>query len=120
LNKELEKLVAQRETQWKKRNQNGFPIVSPVGYTNAGKSTIMNTMLDMMDQSFEKHVFEKDMLFATLETSVRRVTTSVNRTFFLTDTVGFIKKLKGPVPRHVKTLAGWGTDIGKRDQRAYK
>src|SRR5699024_6196850 len=97
LNRELEKLVDQRETQRKRRNQNGLPIVSFVGYTNAGKSTIMNTMLDMMDQSFEKHVFEKDMLFATLETSVRRVTISVNRTFFLTDTVGFINKL----PHHL-------------------
>src|SRR5699024_6526376 len=93
LNKELEKLVDQRETERKKRNQNGLPIVSLVGYKNAGKSTIMNTMLDMMDQNPEKHVFEKDMLFATLETSVRRVTTSMNRTFLLTDTVGFINKL---------------------------
>src|SRR5690625_2929439 len=93
LNRELEKLVDQRETQRKRRNQNGLPIVSLVGYTNAGKSTIMNTMLDLMDQGNDKMVFEKDMLFATLETSVRRVRSSMNRTFLLTDTVGFINKL---------------------------
>ncbi|HLR52875.1 MAG TPA: GTPase HflX [Candidatus Avamphibacillus sp.] len=97
LNRELEKLVDQRETQRKRRNQNGLPIVSLVGYTNAGKSTIMNTMLDLMDQENDKMVFEKDMLFATLETSVRRVTSSTNRTFLLTDTVGFINKL----PHHL-------------------
>lgn len=97
LNKELENLVAQRQTQRKRRNQNGLPIVSLVGYTNAGKSTIMNTMLDLMDQGNEKTVFEKDMLFATLETSVRKVTTNTNRTFLLTDTVGFINKL----PHHL-------------------
>lgn len=97
LNKELESLVSQRKTQRKKRNQNNIPVVSLVGYTNAGKSTMMNAMLESVDKGNDKSVFEKDMLFATLETSVRRVTLDTNRTFLLTDTVGFINKL----PHHL-------------------
>lgn len=97
LNKELESLVSQRKTQRRKRNQNNVPIVSLVGYTNAGKSTMMNAMLELVDKGNDKSVFEKDMLFATLETSVRRVTLDTNKTFLLTDTVGFINKL----PHHL-------------------
>lgn len=97
LNRELEKLVEQRETQRKRRDQKGLPIVSLVGYTNAGKSTIMNAMLDRMAQGNDKLVFEKNMLFATLDTSVRRISARESRDFLLTDTVGFINKL----PHHL-------------------
>ena len=68
-------------------------MVSLVGYTNAGKSTIMNAMLEMTNQSQDKLVFEKDMLFATLETSVRSIVLPDNKSFLLTDTVGFIDRL---------------------------
>ena len=64
-----------------------------VGYTNAGKSTIMNRMVDSYGESREKTVLEKDMLFATLETNVRTINTGDNQPFFLVDTVGFIHKL---------------------------
>jgi GTP-binding protein HflX len=93
LNKELEASVFQRQTQRKKRNKKDLPLVALVGYTNAGKSTIMNGMIDSFKDSEEKKVFEKDMLFATLETSVRSITLSDNKNFLLSDTVGFVSDL---------------------------
>lgn len=97
LSKELEALVAQRQTQRSKRQKNDMPVVSLVGYTNAGKSTLMNALIDHFHPAEAKRVFEKDMLFATLETSVRNIKLPDNKTFLLTDTVGFIDKL----PHHL-------------------
>lgn len=93
LRKELEKLVAQRQNQRKKRKKVEIPVVALVGYTNSGKSTIMNAMIDLYHLSTDKQVLEKDMLFATLETAVRRIKLPDNKSFLLTDTVGFISKL---------------------------
>lgn len=93
LNRELEEVSRERETQRKKRQNSGLPLVALVGYTNAGKSTILNRMIDKYDMDEEKKVLEKDMLFATLDTSVRRICTGNNRDFLLSDTVGFIHKL---------------------------
>ncbi|QUW23793.1 GTPase HflX [Sporosarcina sp. Marseille-Q4063] len=93
LKRDLESVGAQRETQRKQRRRSGLPVVSLVGYTNAGKSTLMNGLLEKMNVSVEKQVFEKDMLFATLDTSVRNVKLPDNKEFLLTDTVGFVGKL---------------------------
>ncbi|WP_110113056.1 GTPase HflX [Bacillus sp. CGMCC 1.16541] len=97
LNLELETFVAKREVQRKQRKKNDVPVVSLVGYTNAGKSTIMNAFVDMFHPQEDKQVFEKDMLFATLETSVRNITLPDQKSFLLTDTVGFVDKL----PHHL-------------------
>jgi len=93
LRRDLEHVKDQRETQRKQRKKNEIPVVSIVGYTNAGKSTIMNRLLTKTGQIEDKQVFEKDMLFATLETSVRQIRLPDQKEFLLTDTVGFVSKL---------------------------
>lgn len=93
MKRELEAISGEREVQRKRRAASGIPRVALVGYTNAGKSTIMNRMLETYMEDEEKQVFEKDMLFATLDTTVRRITPPDKNSFLLSDTVGFISKL---------------------------
>jgi len=93
LKKELEQVSGTRETMRKRRGKSRIPQVALVGYTNAGKSTIMNRMVELYGENRDKTVLEKDMLFATLDTNVRCINTGDNRPFFLADTVGFIHKL---------------------------
>lgn len=93
MKRELDAISGEREVQRKKRAASGIPRVALVGYTNAGKSTIMNRMLAAYMEDEEKRVFEKDMLFATLDTTVRRITPPDKNPFLLSDTVGFISKL---------------------------
>jgi len=93
LRKELDEVQVDRQIQRKKRMNSRTPQVALVGYTNAGKSTVMNRMVEKYTGNEEKKVLEKDMLFATLETAVRTIETGDNKPFFLVDTVGFIHKL---------------------------
>lgn len=89
--KDAEKI---RQTQRAQRVKNQIPIVALVGYTNAGKSTLMNRLISMsIDGDKEKMVFTKDMLFATLDTTNRRVELSEKKPFVLVDTVGFVSQL---------------------------
>lgn len=104
LKKELEAVSRARDTMRKKRSRSDIPKVALVGYTNAGKSTILNHMLDKYGECGDKTVLEKNMLFATLDTQVRCIRPRScqsdeagrmvdNSPFFLADTVGFIDKL---------------------------
>ncbi|MGL5315066.1 MAG: HflX GTPase family protein, partial [Peptostreptococcaceae bacterium] len=69
------------------------PNVALVGYTNAGKSSVMNVFVEKFINNEDKKVFEKNMLFATLETYVRNIKLPDNRSFLLSDTVGFVGDL---------------------------
>ena len=90
--KELAEIVKQRQVQRQRRKNNQIPVIALVGYTNSGKSTLLNTLCP----DKQKKVFEKDMLFATLETSTRHIKIK-NHDCLLTDTVGFIERL----PHHL-------------------
>ncbi|QNQ84411.1 GTPase HflX [Lactobacillus sp. PV037] len=94
IKKELKAITRQEEIKSSRRNNSNLPKVALVGYTNAGKSTTMNNLLATFTENFEKkQVFEKNMLFATLDTSVRRIDLNDESSFILSDTVGFISKL---------------------------
>ena len=124
LRREIKSVAKERELRRKKRRESGLPLVSLVGYTNAGKSTMMNALLDHcagdpeanisgsdripenssaaaassaassgQTPAEKRKVFEADMLFATLDTTVRKITVSRGREFLLSDTVGFIHRL---------------------------
>jgi GTPase len=86
LERELEELSGGRYQRRQKRVKAGLPIVSIVGYTNAGKSTLLNTLT-------RSTVFTENLLFATLDTSTRRLRFPKEREVIITDTVGFIRSL---------------------------
>lgn len=86
LEKEIKKLSTQRAVRRKARARAQIPVVSLVGYTNAGKSTLLNTVTNAS-------VLAEDKLFATLDTTSRRVRFPEEREIILTDTVGFIRDL---------------------------
>ncbi len=91
LSKELDQITKTRSVQRDGRNKGELKKVALVGYTNAGKSSLMNRFLEYSGS--EKIVLEKDMLFATLDTSIRKIDCKDNRSFLLSDTVGFIENL---------------------------
>lgn len=91
LRKELENARQMKEKQIEKRKRNDIPIVALVGYTNAGKSSTMNSILEYVNKD-EKQVFAKDQLFATLSTYNRNIEYD-KKEFILVDTIGFVSKL---------------------------
>ena len=94
IEKQLKEIEKVREVKRKKRIDSNLPVVALVGYTNAGKSTLMNKMLEYREDFDEqKEVFVYDMLFATLDTTLRRGKLLNGQDFLITDTVGFVSKL---------------------------
>ena len=90
LKKELEEVRQHREVTRSRRTRQNQPVAAIVGYTNAGKSTLLNTLTNAQ-------VLEMDALFATLDPTTRLLTLSGKQEILLTDTVGFIRKL----PHHL-------------------
>jgi GTP-binding protein HflX len=86
ISSELDKVRSQRETQRAGRQRSQWPLASIVGYTNAGKSTLLNKLTGAT-------VLAEDKLFATLDPTTRRLKLPTKQNVLLTDTVGFIKKL---------------------------
>ena len=92
LKKDLADIQKTRTLHRKKRKKSGITIVALVGYTNVGKSAIMNYMIENFGKE-DKKVEEADMLFATLDAKHRLIELDNNRQFILVDTVGFVSKL---------------------------
>lgn len=90
LNRELKDVKRHREITREQRSRNQIPVVAIVGYTNAGKSTLLNTLTGA-------GVLEEDKLFATLDPTTRNLKLPSKQEVLLTDTVGFIRKL----PHHL-------------------
>lgn len=90
LNHELQSVKQSREVSRQMRSRSHMPVAAIVGYTNAGKSTLLNTLTDA-------HVLEEDKLFATLDPTTRNLSLPSGQEILLTDTVGFIRKL----PHHL-------------------
>ena len=90
LKKELREMIAHRELNRKQRNRNHVPVAAIVGYTNAGKSTLLNALTDA-------GILAENQLFATLDTTTRLLRLEGKQEVLLTDTVGFIRKL----PHHL-------------------
>jgi GTP-binding protein HflX len=86
LEKELEQVTKQRQVQRRQRERQGLPVCAIVGYTNAGKSSLLNALTGA-------DVFVEDKLFATLDATTRRLQLESGKTVLLTDTVGFIRRL---------------------------
>lgn len=99
LERELKKAAGHRETQRKQRRKTEIPQVAIVGYTNAGKSTLLNALTDA-------DALVEDRLFATLDPTVRRLDLPHNQALLLADTVGFVRRLPhGLIEAFHSTLA---------------
>jgi GTP-binding protein HflX len=92
IKRELEKIKEEKNISRKQRQKNRIPVVALVGYTNAGKSSIMNSLSSRLNHDSDP-VLEKDMLFATLDTKAKRLQKDNHPPFILIDTVGFVSKL---------------------------
>lgn len=90
LNRELKEMQTHRDTARKRRKKEAVPVAAIVGYTNAGKSTLLNALTGA-------GILAEDKLFATLDPTTRRMTLPGGQEILLTDTVGFIRKL----PHHL-------------------
>lgn len=94
IKRELEEVKKYRSVQRSQRLKSSIPIVALVGYTNSGKSTILNELIKShKDYGEDKEVLAKDMLFASLDVTLRKAALPSNKEFLVVDTVGFVSNL---------------------------
>ncbi|MBS4539629.1 GTPase HflX [Clostridium sp. D2Q-11] len=94
IRKQLKEVENVREVKRKNRLSSDIPIIALVGYTNAGKSTLFNELIKFSSEySEEKDVYTEDMLFATLDTTLRKTNLPNGQKALVIDTVGFVSKL---------------------------
>ena len=103
LKADLRQVENRRTEQRKQRSRTGIPVISIVGYTNAGKSTLLNKLTDA-------GVLEEDKLFATLDPATRNAELPAGQQVLFTDTVGFIRKLPHHLQQGVGALFGRQAD----------
>ncbi|MCI1633547.1 MAG: GTPase HflX [Liquorilactobacillus nagelii] len=103
LRHQLQEIAKENSTQSRARQRSGLPLVAFVGYTNAGKSTTFNGLLDLFGEKTANRNLVKDQLFATLDTSIRRLDFKDNKSFLISDTVGFINDLPADLLEAFKT-----------------
>ena len=92
LKRELLDIEKQKEITSKQRNKSPIPKICLVGYTNAGKSSLLNCLIELYGSNEDKKVYEKNMLFATLDTSTRKIVVN-KKEMLISDTVGFVSSL---------------------------
>jgi len=97
LKEQMNNVKKNREMQRKQRTRSGIPVVSLVGYTNAGKSSLFNALCQRASRKGQSQVEADDRLFQTLDTTTRRIQLEGVGDALITDTVGFIRKL----PHHL-------------------
>ena len=102
IRQELKKIKSEKDISRKQRLRNRIPVVALVGYTNAGKSSLMNSLSTHLNHG-SADVLEKDMLFATLDTKAKRLQKENHPPFILVDTVGFINKLPHELVKSYET-----------------
>ena len=101
LRRELREMKGTRDTKRQERRRNHIPSVSIAGYTNAGKSSLLNRLTDA-------GVLVEDSLFATLDPTTRRTTTADGRVYTMSDTVGFVRHLPHQLVEAFRSHAGGG------------
>jgi len=110
--RELKDIQKAKNISRKQRRRNEIPVVVLVGYTNAGKSATYNSLVSKLENKNEELTFEKDMLFATLDTKSKLLRAPNRPPFLLIDTVGFIHKLP---PELVNSFESTLSDIKDAD-----